>query len=556
MATATLNGTIYAEMVRGGAAMLGLNRSVVNDLNVFPIPDGDTGDNMFMTIESGVNNLGEKADDDLGQTAKAIAAGMLSGARGNSGAILSQIFAGISKGFEGMSDADIAAVCAAFECGVSQAYKAVKEPVEGTILTVFREAVDYAKTNADESTSLEAFLDNFIKELYASLKRTPDLLAVLKEAGVVDSGGAGFVYIAEGMKKALSGDAPELVSEHSDASSAHKVDITTFTEDSELKFGYCTEFLLRLQNKKTDVANFDLKVISDYLESAGDSVVAFMDGSVVKAHVHTFKPGDVLNYCQQFGEFLTLKIENMTLQHNETTIKNSFEIKNDFEMKVKPHKRYGLVCCAAGEGLKSMFLDIGTDYVVDGGQSMNPSVGDFLKAFEEINADTIFVFPNNGNIIMTANQAADLYEKADIVVIPTKNIGSGYAAISMFDPTGEPDEVKALLEESADASLTGMVSKAVRDTDKDGVSVVKDNYIGFVGSTIYSAAADKNGAAEGLAEKIATDEYGILMIIRGADTSREEADALARSFEKKYRDHEVISADGGQPVFDYIFIQM
>lgn len=557
MATATLNGKIYAEMIKGGAAMLNQNRNIVNDLNVFPIPDGDTGDNMFMTIESGVNNLSGNATDDLGKAAKVIATGMLSGARGNSGAILSQIFAGISKGFEGVSDADITAVCHAFQCGVTQAYKAVKEPVEGTILTVFREAVSYANEKADENTSLEDFFDDLITELYASLKRTPDLLDVLKEAGVVDSGGAGFVYIAEGMKKALSGDVPVYgSSDDQGAGAAHKIDITTFTEDSELKFGYCTEFLLRLQNKKCDVEHFDLKLISDYLDSAGDSVVAFMDGSIVKAHVHTFRPGEILNYCQQFGEFLTLKIENMTLQHNETTIRNGFEPKSGFEMKTKPRKRYGLVSCAAGEGVKSLFTESGCDVVVDGGQSMNPSVGDFLKAFDETNADVVFVFPNNSNIIMTANQAADLYDKSKVIVLPTKNIGAGYAAISMFDPDAEEDEVLAGLQEAADASLTAMISRAVRDTDKDGVSVVKDNYIGFVGSTIYSTAADKNGAALDLIDRLEVGNYDIFMIVRGADTSEDEADALAEKIGAKYPSTEIIPYDGGQPVFEYIFIMM
>ncbi len=555
MSTATLSGSLYAEMIKGGAAILNQNRAIVNDLNVFPIPDGDTGDNMFMTIDSGVGVLSGKDTGSLAITAKAAAAGMLSGARGNSGAILSQIFAGISKGFEGVEEAQIKDVCKAFSCGVDQAYKAVRQPVEGTILTVFREAVAFANSLVEDSTSLEEYFDNLIKELYASLKRTPDLLDVLKEAGVVDSGGAGFVYIAEGMKQALSGGIGQYESNHQ-TSASHAIDITTFTEDSELKFGYCTEFLLRLQNKKCDVEHFDLKVISDFLEASGDSVVAFMDGSIVKAHVHTFAPGEILNYCQKFGEFLTLKIENMTLQHNETTIQNNFEEKNEFEMRVKPHKRYGLVCCAAGEGLKNAFYEIGCDYVVDGGQSMNPSVGDFLKAFAEVNTDTVFVFPNNGNIIMTANQAGELYENANIVVIPTKSIGAGYAAISMFDPDGDEDQVKAGLEEAADQSLCAMVSRAVRDTDKDGVSVAKDDFIGFVGSKILCAGKTVNDTALDLAEKVYSDDYGIFMIVRGADTLEDDANALAAEIGSRHSLCETIVIDGGQPVFDYIFILM
>ena len=550
MGNATLTGTLFAEMVRSGAALLSLNRQIVNELNVFPIPDGDTGDNMFMTIDSGISKLKDLDTESLDETAKKLAGGMLSGARGNSGAILSQFFAGVSRGFEGMESCDAEGLSKAFGCGVTQAYKAVKQPVEGTILTVFKDAVKYADSRISEGSTVDNYLDDFVVELYKSLDRTPELLRVLKEAGVVDSGGAGFVYIAEGMKKALEGESFKY--EHTgDVKNAQAdLDFDKFTEDTELEFGYCTEFLLRLQNKKCDVKAFDIKPVTDYLDTVGDSVVAFADGSVLKVHVHTFKPGDVLNHFQQYGEFLKIKIENMTLQHNESTVRNSFR-----PLRKKPHKQFAIVAVAAGEGLKNTFAEAGCDEVVDGGQSMNPAVSDFTDAFDSIDADTIFVFPNNGNIIMTANQAAQMYEKADIRVLPTKTIGEGYAALSVFDPSEtDADALYGAFKEAAESVVTGMVSRAVRDTEKDGVSVRKDDYIGFKGDTILTAAATPGAAARALAAKMDAGSCDILILISGSSVEACDAEALSSELSKELRSTEVIHIEGGQPVFDYILI--
>ena len=545
----TLDGITFAKMVCEGAANLRANRKTVNDLNVFPIPDGDTGDNMFMTINAGAAELKNSGSLPIGATAALASRGMLLGARGNSGVILSRIFAGISNGLDGVDSADLTAFSKALSCGVDEAYHAVSTPVEGTILTVYRDAVTYASGRIAGDSTFGTYFEDFLRELRLSLDRTPDLLAVLREAGVVDSGGAGFVCIAEGMKNALEGKSSSESAE--DSGEAKKnADISLFTEDSVLEFGYCTEFLLRLQRSKIDVDSFEIKELEDYLSSVGDSLVIFRDGTVVKVHVHTMKPGDILNHCQQYGEFLTLKIENMTLQHNESNVKNTLSPK-----KLKPHKKYGIVSVGAGEGIKNTFVSLGVDAVVDGGQSMNPSTEDFIKAFGDVNADTILVFPNNGNIIMAANQAAALYDKADVRVIKSKTIGEGYAAISMLDTSSDDtDAIIAELDEIIAGVVTGLVSSAVRDTEKDGVAIRKGDYIGFAGGRVYTDSPSRNGAAEQLAEKLDAGKYDVALLLCGADTTEEDAQALYTSLKAKYRTTELIMLDGGQPVYDYILI--
>ena len=391
-----MDGALYARLLRGGAANLKANVTTVNDLNVFPIPDGDTGDNMFLTINAGASSAGDGYDS-LSQTAGKAASGMLLGARGNSGVILSRIFAGLAKGLEGVQQANVATLGQAFLSGVKEAYGAVSVPVEGTILTVLKDSVNAANGNINADSTLESYFSDFIAELRESLERTPDLLDVLKEAGVVDSGGAGLGYIIEGFINVLNG--VETAVESGAAAQARSVDLDAFTEDSVLEFGYCTEFLLRLQTSKIDIGAFRVDELINYLNSVGDSVVCFQEGTVVKVHVHTKTPGNIINHMQHYGEFLTFKMENMTLQHNENHMQEKFAPKVN-----KPHKPFGVVSVAAGEGIKDAFSALGCDVVVDGGQSMNPSAEDMIAAFREINADVIFVFPNNSNIILTANQ--------------------------------------------------------------------------------------------------------------------------------------------------------
>ena len=544
MNTTSVNGALLAAMIKNGAASLKNKVKEVNDLNVFPIPDGDTGDNMFLTLDAGVVALADEPAS-VGEAARLAANGMLLGARGNSGVILSRIFAGIARGLEGVDEADVRTFHKAMESGVKESYSAVSVPVEGTILTVYRDAVRYAGTCITGGTSMETYFEDLHYELCRSLERTPDLLDVLREAGVVDSGGAGFIYIAEGMAKALSGEMTELA----ETSAARKnVDLNAFTEDSVLEFGYCTEFLLR--RAKVDIDSFDVNPLIEWLGSVGDSVVCFKEGSVVKVHVHTMKPGDVFNHVQQYGEFLTIKVENMTLQHNEVHGGESFKSRIE-----KPRKPFGIVSVAAGKGIKETFLNLGCDVVVDGGQSMNPSAEDMISAFEQINADVIFVFPNNSNIIMTANQAAEIYKGSDVRVVPSKTIGEGYAAISMLDTEiGDTDAIIESLKEIIADVVTGTVSKAVRDTEMGGVSVRKDDYIGFVGDTIYVDSPDRAEAALVLAEKMNAKRYDIMLVCCGEDVSSDESDKLQKELSKAYRRTEVVMIDGGQPIYDYIII--
>ena len=547
MNTTVLDGALYVRLLKGGAANLKANVKTVNDLNVFPIPDGDTGDNMFLTINAGASAVGED-DVNLSETAGKAASGMLLGARGNSGVILSRIFAGLAKGFKGVETADVPTLGKAFESSITEAYSAVSVPVEGTILTVLKDSVRFANGNIGEDSTLESYFRDFIKELFLSLDRTPDLLDVLKEAGVVDSGGAGLGYIIEGMISVLDGK--ELALDASGTGQTRDVDLNAFTEDSILEFGYCTEFLLRLQSSKIDIARFQVEELISYLNSVGDSVVCFREGTIVKVHVHTKTPGIIINHVQQYGEFLTFKMENMTLQHNENHMQEKFTPKVS-----KPHKPYGIVSVASGDGIKDAFVSLGCDVVVDGGQSMNPSAEDLIAAFEDINADTILVFPNNSNIIMTADQAAQLYDGADVRVVPTKTIGEGYAAISMLDTTSnDTDAIIGELREIIAGVVTALVSKAVRDTEMDGVTVRKDDFIGFVGDKIYIDSADRNTAAAGLCEAAKANRYDIMLLVCGADVTPEEAQALYDELHKTYRRTEIVMIDGGQPIYDYIII--
>ncbi len=546
MQTMTLSGALYAGMISGGADHLGCYRKAVNDLNVFPIPDGDTGDNMLATVYSGADAVEHDADADLATVASRSAHGMLLGARGNSGVILSRIFSGITKGFANVKEANLSVISHAMECGVEEAYRAVPVPVEGTILTVFSDGVRFANGRITESSTLETYFTDLLGEMQASLLRTPELLPVLREAGVVDSGGAGLIYIFEGMRRSLVGEAVERAETHTQA---RKADLDAFGADSVLEYGYCTEFLLRLQNAKGDPEAFDLPAFVEYLNSVGNSVVAFREGSILKVHVHTMRPGDILNRCQRYGEFLTLKVENMSLQHNET------ELPEVTVTVPKSRKKAGIVTVATGAGLRKTFLDLGTDVVIDGGQSMNPSTADFLDAFDRTNADVIYVFPNNGNVLMTAKQARDLYPASDIRVLNTHTVGEGYAAISMMDTSaGEPDEIISELDEIIHSVVTGFVSRASRNAEKDGVHVREGDFIGFIGDTIYETDCDAVDTAMALSKEMHVENCGVLLLLVGIDAPKEEADALFRSLSKSYPRTEVIRIDGGQPVHQYILV--
>lgn len=559
MPVTELNSAQFANMLRGGYENLKQNAARINDLNVFPIPDGDTGSNMQMTFEGGIKALDGNSFDSLGGVSRSVAKGMLLSARGNSGVILSQLFEGIAKGFKDLETANINEIGSAFKSGVRQAYDAVLTPTEGTILTVSREAADFACSRIDDGCTLESFMNDYVSEMKRSLERTPELLDVLKEAGVVDSGGAGLVAITEGMISSLSGDNISETHISDTHSAATAPDLDLFTEDSVMEFGYCTEFLLRLQKCKTDIENFELSTIKDYLETVGNSIVALQNGTIVKVHVHTMEPGKVLNFCQQFGEFLTLKIENMSLQHNG--VKAAEEHKSD-DIKPAPaksdRKKFGIVAVASGEGLKNTFSEFGADVVIDGGQTMNPSSDDFIKAFDKVNAEVCFVFPDNSNIILAARQAAELYKDSEIRVIESKNIGEGYAALSMIDFTsGDKDVIEQNFKDAMTGITTGMISRSVRDARVGKLNIKKDQFIGISGKKILAAADSKIDAALATADELLSgdaESCEFVVAIYGKKSYNDEIEMLKEQMEKKHPSLEFYGIYGGQDVYDLILI--
>ena len=551
----TLDGATFAEMVKAGAANLRLNAEEVNDLNVFPVPDGDTGDNMSMTAEGGTAALAKIDSDNLSEVAATVSRGMLLGARGNSGVILSQMFAGMARGFEKGESADIDTLCEALKLGVKQAYAAVMKPAEGTILTVAREGVENAVENVELGCTVGMLFSSVVSEMRLSLERTPDILPVLKEAGVVDSGGAGLLYIFEGFLKALRGEKVEVAAPA--PTSAQAVDLSSFGPDSVMTYGYCTELLLQLQNCKVDPETFDPAVITEFLENIGNSIVAFKTDSVVKIHVHTLTPELVLEFCRRFGEFLTVKIENMSVQHSEISEK---EEKKEEKKEAAPAKRerrpFGFISVASGAGIERLFLDLGADYVVDGGQTKNPAISDFLEAFDAVNADHIFVFPNNGNIILAASQAAEIYEGSVIHVIPSRDIGSGYVALSSLDATcDDPAQIEESLIASMENVTTGSVSIAVRDAELNGVTIKGGEYIGFVGKQMLVSRASMTDTACGLLDKMFEDEDKFMLtVFVGADANEQDCAAVEAYAAEKFPDVEVYLAEGGQDVYPFIFV--
>ena len=544
-----MNSQMLSELICGGIRNLVIHKDEVNDLNVFPIPDGDTGSNMLMTIQGG-EKIVPFEDEGIGDYARRAADSMLFSARGNSGVILSQIADGIAAGLEGVEYANVEDTARAFMCGVEHAYSAVAEPVEGTILTVVREAAEYASSL--ECSDIQEYLDAFIFQAHESLRRTPELLEILKKAGVVDSGGAGLIYIIEGALSVLKGETIEGAGEYSGHTASQapgaELNFDLFDENSELVYGYCTELLLRLQRKKTDIEHFDLEGFREYLQSIGDSVVCLQTGSVVKLHVHTKEPYLVLQYGQRFGEYLTVKIENMSLQHNNLPADSKL-------VHPEEHKKFGIVAVASGEGIKKNFREMGVDRIVQGGQTMNPSADDFIDAFRRINADTIFVLPNNSNVILAAEQAAKLYTDADVRVIPSRSIGDGYAVISMLDlDSGDPDEIEQSMNQAMEGVVTGSVTHCIRDTEMDGFSLKEGQYLGIVGKDIVSADNDRRDTAYMLTARMDFTDHQICIIIRGKDSTEEEAEEIADMLRKEHRDCEFFVLEGGQELYSYYII--
>ena len=546
MTKQSLDSQLLSKLICGGYENLNRHIDEVNDLNVFPIPDGDTGSNMLLTVEGG-NRIDVSENEGIGSAARRIADGMLLSARGNSGVILSQFFDGIADGLKQYDQADASAMRNAFKTGVEHAYAAVMTPTEGTILTVSREASEYAADQDHDDMTL--FFKDFLKQAKITLSNTPDMLPVLKKAGVVDSGGAGLIYIVEGMVNVLTGDEPstDIYTKNEKSEQKSDLNLDLFNEDSILEFGYCTEILLRLQKAKTDIESFDVNIIKNYLQTIGDSIVCFKTGSIVKIHVHTTTPYKVLEFCQKYGEYLTTKIENMSLQHNN--------LPADSEQKKKERTKYALVTVLSGEGLKQTFRDMGADFIIDGGQSMNPSTDDFLDAFDRVNADNIKVLPNNSNIILAAKQAAKMYNDSDIRVLESRTIGEGYAALTMLN--WDLDDIEAITEELEFAMqdvTTGIVSKCCRNTEMDGFSLHDGQYIGFVDKLIVSADNDRRDTAYMLSNKIEFNDREICILVRGTDSTEEEAQDIARHIRQSHQGCEVFVINGGQEIYSYIII--
>ena len=550
-----VDGNLFKSLVINGAANLRANYQIVDSLNVFPVPDGDTGTNMKMTIEGGVNEIASMDDVNIYEISKKLSRGMLMGARGNSGVILSQLFRGLSKGFENLVSVNAISLAEAFESSVKQAYKAVVTPVEGTILTVAREASERMSLIANSRMSINEFFKEYLQEAKRSLENTPNLLPVLKEAGVVDSGGTGYVYIIEGMLKALEG---EIITDDNLTSASHFVQFDV-KSDEESEFGYCTEFLVDL-TKVDDPENFDEKVILERIEPLGNSIVLLKDENIVKTHIHTLTPGVVLNIAQEYGEFIKIKVENMTLQHSELQeIKHveegscaCGEVHHKKPVKPEVRSKYSIVSVATGEGLVETFKNMGVDYVVSGGQSMNPSTEDFINGFDTLNADNIIVFPNNKNIILAANQAAKIYTESNIIVINSKTIAEGFSALTMLDISLEPDELVQEMDDAISQVLSCSVTYAVRDTEVDGIKIQKNDFIGILGGKIVAANRRRSDLMKAVFKKANLEEKDIVTIIWGKDVTEKEVNELTRSLKKNYSNLEVEVIKGDQEVYSYI----
>ena len=555
-----LDGELYKSLVINGAANLAAHYKEVDALNVFPVPDGDTGTNMRMTIEAGANVLKTLEEKSIYVVAQTLSRGMLMGARGNSGVILSQFFRGIYRGLQGFEEVGVKDFSKAMISGVDYAYRAVMKPVEGTILTVAKDSCKKAQKLVKKTTTFEDYFKILIDEAHAALGRTPSLLPALADAGVVDSGGAGLVYVFEGMQKALHGET--VVVEDEMTSQKSVLPTGSFNADSDLEYGYCTEFILQLQNKKVDVKNFDVKVIVEYLESLGDSIVALKDEDIVKVHVHTKTPGNVLNHCQQYGEYVTLKIENMSVQHSEIEAGAQAEPKTGAECdcpecvearEKKTRKKFAIVAVASGDGLVEIFKEMGVDYVVSGGQSMNPSAEDFVKGFDTLNADNIIVFPNNSNIVLTAQQAAKYYQHANIIVAPSKTLAQGYSALTMLDlSSGDADTILSEIKDVIANVTTGLVTYSIRNAEIEGVLIKEGDYIGICNGKIVVSVEEKVDAVMGILENADLSEKEIITIIYGQDVTEEDVEHIEELISEKYPNLEIDTICGQQDVYSYI----
>lgn len=550
-----IDGILLKQMIISGANNLYNNYPEVDALNVFPVPDGDTGTNMNLTISSGAKEIATRNDASVYDVAKAFSRGLLMGARGNSGVILSQIFRGFAQGLKGKIEATAQDISDALLMGKEVAYKAVMRPVEGTILTVIRESSQALADSVYPDMPLDEALDILLKEARESLKRTPNLLPVLKEAGVVDSGGAGLCKIIEGFDLALHNQIVE--KNMPDVVSDSVVEPIIGNVQASLKhkeFGYCTEFILKLPEDpiKAKKKNFVPSRFSGVLNSHGNSIVMVHDDDLIKVHIHTLNPGNILTYAQQFGEFVKIKVENMSEQHTHL-IEEDAKAKED-EIKNQPKKPFGLISVGAGKGIVDLFKDLNCDYIVSGGQTMNPSTEDFIKAIKSINAEQIFILPNNSNIIMAATQACDVMnEEVKCTVIPTKTIPQGLVSAMMYNPESDYDTNYNDMMESLSSVKSGQVTFAVKDTSFEGMEIHKDDFIGICDKKILATEKDKIKCALKLINTMIDEDSSIITIITGEDVTEAERDALKELVQAKVGDMVDVDVKVGlQPVYSFI----
>ncbi|TYR82682.1 DAK2 domain-containing protein [Priestia megaterium] len=553
MSMTTLDGKRFAEMVLQGAQHLSNNADYVDALNVFPVPDGDTGTNMNLSITSGAKEVKNNVSNHIGQVGQALSKGLLMGARGNSGVILSQLFRGFAKSVEQKSSITTIEFAEALELGVETAYKAVMKPIEGTILTVAKDTAKKATELAKKQTDMVLFMEGVLKASKASLDRTPDLLPVLKEVGVVDSGGQGLVLIYEGFLAELKGEklpgipmaAPsmnELVSaEHHKHAQSHMN-----TEDIE--FGYCTEFMVRLEDEKAATHAFSEEKFRQDLSQWGDSLLVVSDDEVVKVHIHAEHPGEVLNYGQKYGSLIKMKIENMREQHSNIVSQESSPAVSE-KVEKQP---YGIVTVSMGSGIAELFKSIGATVVIEGGQTMNPSTEDIVKAIEETNAEKVIVLPNNGNIVMAANQAASVVGE-NVVVIPSKTVPQGMTALLSFNPQAGLKDNEISMTEALSHVKTGQLTYAVRDTTIDGLELSKGDFMGIAEKQIVVKDTDKMEAAKKLLHYMIDEDAEIVTILQGEDVTDEEVKSLEAFVEEQFEEVEVEVHKGNQPLYSYIF---
>lgn len=561
MEITSINSKLLARMFLAGAKNLDSKKDWINELNVFPVPDGDTGTNMTMTIMSAAKEVSSLTNPTMAELAKAISSGSLRGARGNSGVILSQLFRGFCKVIKEYDEIDVTILCEACQKAVETAYKAVMKPKEGTILTVAKGAAEKALELSDETEDVVTFVEEVIKQAEYVLDQTPEMLPVLKQAGVVDSGGQGLVQVLKGAYDALIGKEIDYTIEGAPTGAA-PAKISAETE-AEIKFGYCTEFIIVLNAPMSDNEEHAYKA---FLESIGDSIVVVADDEIVKTHVHTNDPGLALQKALTFGSLSKIKIDNMREEHQEKLIKDSQKLAAqqkaeeeayeaacaDEKTNNMPAKEMGFVSVSIGEGMNEVFRGLGVDYLIEGGQTMNPSTEDMLNAIEHVNAKTVFILPNNKNIIMAANQAVDLVEDKQIIVIPTKTIPQGITALVNYIPDHSAEENKEQMMAEIENVKTGQVTYAVRDTEIDGKTIKQNDFMGIGDKSILSVGTDLRATTLEMVDAMVDEDSAIVSIYFGSDSDEDSANELAAVIEEKYPDVEVEVNDGGQPIYYYV----